>query len=476
VANQQQFDVVVIGAGIGGYVAAIRAAQLGARVGIVEKQYIGGTCLNVGCIPSKALLHIAQLYSELGEIGKMGINLSAPPQIDMSVAVAYKDKVVKQLTSGVSQLLKANGVAVFSGAAEAKSPTEITVRMNDGSTQELRAGKLILANGSVPIRPPFGGLDGRNLLFSDDAMNMTKAPESLICIGGGVIAVELACMFNALGTKVTIVEMLPALIANEDQEVSTALTRSLTKRGVEIHLNARVEGIADAGGAKRVTATTPEGQKTFDAEYVLVATGRKSNTAGLDLLINAGLALDRGKVIANERMETNLPGVYAIGDLVGKTWLAHVASTEGEVAAENATGHEALMDYNVIPRPIYTFPEIASVGLTETQAREKGGEIHIGRFPWVANGKALTTSETEGFTKVIIGQYGEILGAAIYGPDATNLITEFSLAMKAELTADEVLATIHPHPTYSEALREATLAAEQRPIHIFQRPAAAARR
>ena len=475
-ANQQQFDVVVIGAGIGGYVAAIRAAQLGARVGIVEKQYIGGTCLNVGCIPSKALLHIAQLYSELGEIGKMGINLSAPPQIDMSVAVAYKDKVVKQLTSGVSQLLKANGVAVFDGAAEAKSPTEITVRMNDGSTQGLRASKLILANGSVPMRPPFGGLDGRNVLFSDDAMNMTKAPESLICIGGGVIAVELACMFNALGTKVTIVEMLPALIANEDQEVSTALTRSLTKRGVEIHLNARVEGIADAGGAKRVTATTPEGQKTFDAEYVLVATGRKSNTAGLDLLINAGLALDRGKVIANERMETNLPGVYAIGDLVGKTWLAHVASTEGEVAAENATGHEALMDYNVIPRPIYTFPEIASVGLTETQAREKGGEIHVGRFPWVANGKALTTSETEGFTKVIIGQYGEILGAAIYGPDATNLITEFSLAMKAELTADEVLATIHPHPTYSEALREATLAAEQRPIHIFQRPAAAARR
>lgn len=475
-ANQQQFDVVVIGAGIGGYVAAIRAAQLGARVGIVEKQYIGGTCLNVGCIPSKALLHIAQLYSELGEIGKMGINLSAPPQIDMSVAVAYKDKVVKQLTSGVSQLLKANGVAVFDGAAEAKSPTEITVRMNDGSTQGLRASKLILANGSVPMRPPFGGLDGRNVLFSDDAMNMTKAPESLICIGGGVIAVELACMFNALGTKVTIVEMLPALIANEDQEVSTALTRSLTKRGVEIHLNARVEGIADAGGAKRVTATTPEGQKTFDAEYVLVATGRKSNTAGLDLLINAGLALDRGKVIANERMETNLPGVYAIGDLVGKTWLAHVASTEGEVAAENATGHEALMDYNVIPRPIYTFPEIASVGLTETQAREKGGEIHVGRFPWVANGKALTTSETEGFTKVIIGQYGEILGAAIYGPDATNLITEFSLAMRAELTADEVVATIHPHPTYSEALREATLAAEGRPIHIFQRHAAAASR
>ena len=474
--NQQQFDVVVIGAGVGGYVAAIRAAQLGARVGIVEKQYLGGTCLNVGCIPSKALLHVAQVYSELREVSKMGIELPEPPRLDMSVAVAYKDKVVKQLTNGVGQLLKSNGVTTFLGAAEVKSPTEITVRMNDGSTQELRASKLILANGSVPIRPPFGGLDGRNVLFSDDALNMPKMPESLICIGGGVIAVELACMFNAFGTKVTIVEMLPALIANEDQEVRQALQKSLSKRGVEIHLNARVEGISDAGGAKRVTATTPEGQKTFDAEYVLVATGRKSNTAGLDALVNSGLAMDRGKVIANERMETNLPGVYAIGDLVGRTWLAHVAETEGEIAAENATGHEARMDYNVVPRPIFTFPEIASVGLTEAQAREQGGEIHVGKFPWVANGKALATSETEGFTKVIIGQYGEILGAAIYGPDATNLITEFSLAMRAELTADEVLATIHPHPTYSEALREATLAAEQRPIHIFQRQAAAARR
>jgi dihydrolipoamide dehydrogenase len=475
VGNQQQFDVVVIGAGVGGYVAAIRAAQLGARVGIVEKQYLGGTCLNVGCIPSKALLHVAQVYSELNEINKIGINLPQPPQLDMSVALAFKEKVVKQLTGGVGQLLKSNGVTTFLGAAEVKSPTAITVRMNDGSTQELRAGKLILANGSVPIRPPFGGLDGRNILFSDDALNMTKAPDSLICIGGGVIAVELACMFNAFGTKVTIVEMLPALIANEDEDVRQALQKSLAKRGVEIHLNARVEGIADAGAAKRVTATTPEGQKTFDAEYVLVATGRKSNTAGLDALINAGLAMDRGKVIANERMETNLPGVYAIGDLVGKTWLAHVAETEGEIAAENATGHEARMDYNVIPRPIFTFPEIASVGLTEAQAREQGGEVHAGKFPWVANGKALATSETEGFAKVIIGQYGEILGAAIFGPDATNLITEFSLAMKAELTADEVLATIHPHPTYSEALREATLAAEQRPIHIFQRPAAARR-
>jgi dihydrolipoamide dehydrogenase len=209
---------------------------------------------------------------------------------------------------------------------------------------------------------------------------------------------------------------------------------------------------------------------------VLVAVGRKANPAGLEKLIEAGLAMDRGRVVANERMETNLPNVYAIGDLVGRTWLAHVAETEGEIAAENAMGHEATMDYTVVPRPIFTFPEIASVGLNEAQARAKGGTVHAEKFPWAANGKALATDESEGFTKVILGEYGEILGAAIFGPDATNLITEFSLAMRSELTADEVLTTIHPHPTYSEALREATLAAEQRPIHIYLRSAAAGRR
>ncbi|HKB47553.1 MAG TPA: dihydrolipoyl dehydrogenase [Ktedonobacterales bacterium] len=474
--DSSQFDVTVIGAGIGGYVAAIRAAQLGARAAIVEKQYIGGTCLNVGCIPSKALLHIAQLYAQFEELGKLGIQVPGAPTFDMRVAVASKDKVVKQLTGGVAQLLKANGVAVFDGSGEPQSPTQVRVTLNDGTTRDLTTAKLILANGSVVVKPPFAGIEGRNVIFSDDAMNMPKVPDSLVCIGGGVIAVELACMFAALGTKVTIVEMLPSIIANEDEDVTKALTRSLTRRGITIATDARVESIADAGDLKRVTAMTAQGPQTFDGEYVLVAVGRKANPAGLDKLISAGLAMDRGRVLANERMETNLPGVYAIGDLVGRTWLAHVAETEGEIAAENAMGHEATMDYNVVPRPIFTFPEIASVGLTEAQARAKGGAVHAEKFPWAANGKALATNETEGFTKVILGEYGEFLGVAIFGPDATNLITEFSLAMRAELTADEVVATIHPHPTYSEALREATLAAEQRPIHIYLRAAAAARR
>ncbi|HEV2404356.1 MAG TPA: dihydrolipoyl dehydrogenase, partial [Ktedonobacterales bacterium] len=427
---QTSFDLVVIGAGPGGYVAAIRAAQLGGRIGIVEKQYIGGTCLNVGCIPSKALLHVAQLYAQTREMASLGINVQNAT-FDIKTAVAFKDKVVKQLTGGVAQLLKANGVTIFEGAADVRSPSEIAVTLKDGSKQTIHTQKLILANGSVPIRPPFGGLDGRNVIFSDDAMNMPKVPESLVCIGGGIIAVELACMFNALGTKVQIVEMLPSIIANEDEEVVKAATRSFTKRGIQIATGAKVETIADAGNLKRVTASTADGQKTFDGEYVLVAVGRQANPAGLDGLASAGLAMERGRVIANERMETNLPGVYAIGDLVGRTWLAHVAMTEGEVAAENALGHEAKMDYSVVPRPIFTFPEIASVGLNEKQARERGGVVRAEKYPWVANGKALASDESEGFTKVILGEYGEILGAAIFGPDATNLITEYSLAMRS---------------------------------------------
>jgi dihydrolipoamide dehydrogenase len=467
--DQNQFDLVVIGSGPGGYVAAIRAAQLGGRVAIVEKQYIGGTCLNVGCIPSKALLHIAQVYAEFDELSKFGITVAQPPAFDMRVAVAFKDKVVKQLTGGVGQLLKANGVTIFNGTGSVPEPGRVVLESAEGP-RELRAQKIILANGSVPILPPFPGIDGRNVIISDDAMNMPSVPQSLVCIGGGIIAVELACMFAALGTKVTIVEMLPSIIPMEDEEASKGLARSLTKRGVSINTNARVESIADADGLKRVTAATSDGSKTFDGEYVLVAVGRKANPTGLDGLIQRGLALDRGRVQTNERMETNLPGVYAIGDLVGRTWLAHVAMVEGEVAAENALGHDSTMDYNVVPRPIFTFPEVAAVGLTEAQARERGDDVRADKFPWVANGKALATNETEGFTKVMLGPYGEILGAVIFGPDATNLITEFSLAMKAELTADEVIATIHPHPTYSEGLREATLAAEHRAIHIYQRP------
>jgi dihydrolipoamide dehydrogenase len=472
------YNVAVIGSGPGGYVAAIRAAQLGAKVAIVEKQYLGGTCLNVGCIPSKAMLHVAQVMHNMESLDELGIHLPQPPTLDMTKAVAFKDKVVKRMTSGVGVLMKGNNVDVYDGLGTvdaSQTPHTVTVTKDGSEPQQFSADNIILATGSVPLMPPMPGIDGRNVINSDTCWNLPKVPDSLICVGGGVIGMELACMFNALGTKVTVLEMLPNVLAPVDEEVRRLLVRILGKRGIEIVTNARVESIADDGDQKKVTAATDKGSQEFSGEYVLMAVSRKANTSGLQQLIEQGLDNDRGRVRVNERMQTNLPGIYAIGDLVHGAGLAHVASMEGEVASDNAMGHDTTMDYNVVPNPIYTFPEVAFVGLTEAAAKEKYPEAHVERFPWTAIGKAVAIAETEGFTKVIMGKYGEILGAHIIGPDATNLISEFSVAMRGELTGDEIIETIHPHPTLSEGLREAVLAVEGRPIHIPPRQAARAR-
>ncbi len=460
------YDVAVIGSGPGGYVSAIRAAQLGAKVAIVEKQYLGGTCLNVGCIPSKAMLHIAEVLHNMSSLGELGINLPQPPTFDMKQGVVFKDKVVKRMTGGVGVLMKGNNIDVFDGLGAVDASRSVTVTKNDDSQEQFDAGKIILATGSVPLVPPFPGIDGRNIMNSDTCWNLPDTPKSLICVGGGVIGVELACMFSALGSQVTILEMLPDILAPVDEEVRKLLVRILSRRGIKIVTGAKVESIADEGDEKKVTASTEKGQESYTGEYVLIAVSRRANTSGLEQLMEQGLDNDRGRVRVNEKMETNLPGIYAIGDLVHGAGLAHVASTEGEIAADNATGHQAAMDYNVVPNPIYTFPEIAFVGLTEAEAKAKYPEARVDRFPWSANGKAVAINETDGFTKVIIGKYGEILGAHIIGPDATNLISEYSVAMRGELTVDEVAETIHPHPTLSEGLREAVLAAEGRPIHI----------
>lgn len=460
------YDVAVIGSGPGGYVAAIRAAQLGAKVAIVEKQYLGGTCLNVGCIPSKAMLHIAEVLHNMSSLGELGINLPQPPTFDMKQGVVFKDKVVKRMTGGVGVLMKGNNIDVFDGLGAVDASRSVTVTKNDDSQEQFDADKIILATGSVPLVPPFPGIDGRNIMNSDTCWNLPDTPKSLICVGGGVIGVELACMFSALGSQVTILEMLPDILAPVDEEVRKLLVRILSRRGIKIVTGAKVESIADEGDEKKVTAGLEKGQESYTGEYVLIAVSRRANTSGLEQLMEQGLDNDRGRVRVNEKMETNLPGIYAIGDLVHGAGLAHVASTEGEIAADNATGHQAVMDYNVVPNPIYTFPEIAFVGLTEAEAKEKYPEARVDRFPWSANGKAVAINETDGFTKVIIGKYGEILGAHIIGPDATNLISEYSVAMRGELTVDEIAETIHPHPTLSEGLREAVLAVEGRPIHI----------
>ncbi len=468
------YDIAIIGSGPGGYVAAIHAAQRGAKVAIVEKQYLGGTCLNVGCIPSKAMLHVAEVLHNLTTVEELGIILSQPPTFDMNKAVAFKDKVVKRMTSGVGVLMKGNNVDVFDGLGTVDDPGTVTVT-NNGNTQQFTADKIILATGSVPLIPQMPGIDGSNIMNSDNCWNLPKTPESLVCVGGGVIGMELACMFNALGTKVTVLEMLPQVLAPVDDEVRKLLVRILGKRGINIVTNARVEGIEDSDGQKKVIATTEKGQESFNAEYVLIAVSRRANTSGLEHLMEQGLDTDRGRVRVNEKMETNLPGIYAIGDLVHGAGLAHVASAEGEVAASNATGHEMSMNYDVVPNPIYTFPEIAFIGLTEAAAKEKYPEARVERFPWSAIGKAVAIAETEGFTKIIMGKYGEILGAHIIGPDATNLITEYSVAMRGELTVDEISETIHPHPTLSEGLREAVLAVEGYPLHIPPKQAVRAR-
>ncbi len=460
-----QYDIAVIGAGPGGYVAAIRAAQHDAKVAIVEKQYLGGTCLNVGCIPSKAMLHIAEVMYSLGSLEELGIHLPQSAVFDMNKAVAFKNKVVKRMTGGVGTLMKGNNIDVFDGLGFVDASRTVTVT-KDGNQQQFTADKIILANGSVPLMPPMPGIDGHNVINSDTCWNLPKTPESLICVGGGAIGIELACMFNAIGTKVTVLEMLPHILTPVDDEVRKLLVRLLTKRGISIVTGAKVEAIEEDGNEKKVIATIDKGQQNIQTEYVLMAVSRRANTTGLEHLIEQGLDMDRDRVRVNEKMETNLPGIYAIGDLVHGAGLAHVASTEGEVAADNATGHDAKMDYDVVPNPIYTFPEIAFVGLTEAAAKEKYPEARVERFPWAAIGKAVAIGETDGFTKVITGQYGEILGAHIIGPDATNLISEFSVAMRGELTVDEIAETIHPHPTLSEGLREAVLAVEGHPIHI----------
>jgi dihydrolipoamide dehydrogenase len=429
------------------------------------------------------MLHIAEMMHSVASMGELGIDLPQPPTLNMSKVVAFTDKVVKRMTSGVGTLMRGNNIEVFDGLGTvdaSRTPYTITVTRDesdkrDGSRQQFQADKIILATGSVPLLPPFPGIDGRNVINSDTCWHLPKLPESVICVGGGVIGVELACMFHGLGAQVTIVEMLPNVLAPVDDEIRTLLVRTISKRGITIATNAKVESITDEGSMKKVTASTPQGEKSFTGEYVLVAVSRRSSTLGLEPLMEQGLANDRGRVRVNERMETNLPGIYAIGDLVHGAGLAHVASTEGEVAAENAMGHPARMDYDVVPNPIYTFPEIAFVGLTEAQAKEKDSNVRVERFPWAANGKAVGSANSEGFIKVILGKHNELIGAHIIGPDATNLITEYSVAMRGELTGDEIIETIHPHPTLSEGLREAVLAAEGRPIHIPPRQAARAR-
>lgn len=460
----KKVKVVVIGGGPGGYVAAIRAAQLGGDVTLVEKEHLGGTCLNVGCIPTKSLLHSAELLEEVKEGAKYGI-ITKDVNVDFQKVQERKQSVTKQLVSGVKGLLTANKVKVINGEATFTSKDTIEVKTEKG-IDNIKADKFIIATGSIPAKPPIPGIDSKLCINSTGALELKEIPKTMVIVGGGVIGVEIATLYSSFGCKVIIIEMLDQILPMMDGELTKIIRTKLEKKGVEIYTKTKVISFKDVGASVEVLVEMSDGKsKVFSGEKALISIGRRTNTATIGLE-KAGIVNDRGRITVNEKMETNVPGIYAIGDCVGKIMLAHVASAHGEVAAENALGHNNVFDSKTNPSCVYTKPEFASVGLTEEEAKKQDIDYIIGKFPLAANGRAMIMDE-DGMIKIIAGnEYKEILGAHILGPRATDLIGELALAIQMEATIDEVIATIHAHPTVAEAIKEATLAVEKRSIHI----------
>ena len=461
-------SVIVIGGGPGGYVAAIRAAQLGAKVTLIEKQYLGGTCLNVGCIPTKCLLHSAELVEDIKNQGKdIGVEVDGV-KVNFQQVIAHKNDISKKLTGGVAGLLKMNKVKKIDGEATFVGEKKLSVKKADGATEEMTADAIIVATGSINSQPPIPGLkENPNCIDSTGALSLEKLPKTMVVIGGGVIGLELACAYAGFGTKITVVEAMDHMLPMLDGDLTKIGVAHMKKMGMEFNLECPVQSVEESPVGAKVVCKNKAGETvSFEAEKVLVAIGRKANTASLNL--EAGkIDNDRGRIIVNDKMETNVPGVYAIGDCVlGHAQLAHTASAMGEVAAENIMGQEAHYDEKTNPTCVYIEPEAASVGLTEEQCKAQGLEYKVGKFPMSANGKALILNGGEGIVKIIAGkEYGEILGMHIIGPRATDLICEGALAIEGEMTLDEIIATIHSHPTVTETIREAALHAEKRAIH-----------
>jgi len=465
---ENSYDVVVIGSGPGGYVAAIRGAQLGLNVACVEEEKLGGVCLNIGCIPTKALLTSAHLVAETKDAAKHGIQFGEVTY-DLGPAQERSRAVADQLNKGVGHLFKKNKVTHVQGRGRLAGPGVVEVTDADGGTTTLNARNVIIATGSRPRSIPSFPIDEERIWSSTGALYQKKAPATLAIIGAGAIGMEFADVFEAYGTKVTIIEALDRVLPLEDAEVSKFMERAYKKRGMDIHTGAVVEG-ADVG-KKGVTLTFKDregAEHKLEVEAVLSAVGRVPNTEDLGL-DTVGVATDeRGFIQVDPHLRTNVEGIYAIGDCAGRQLLAHKASHEGIVAVETIAGvSHHTVDYGNIPNCTYCEPEVASVGFTEDQAREAGYDIEVGKFPWVGNGRALAGGHAEGFVKVIRDkQYSEILGAHIVGPHATELIGEFVIGRHLESTVEEIDHAIHPHPTLSEALAEGALAALGRPIHI----------
>jgi dihydrolipoamide dehydrogenase len=462
------YDVIVIGAGPAGYVAAIRAAQLGLKTALIDKQWLGGVCLNVGCIPSKALLKNAEIAHTLRERGKeFGFSFENL-KLDFSVAVKRSRQVSDRLVKGVGFLMKKNNIEVIMGTARLTAKDTVQVTGKDDQVTELKASNIIVATGAHAAAPKAWAIDGEKVVTYLEAILQEKQPASVIIIGSGAIGVEFATVWNSYGVDVTIVEMLPHLVPLEDEEVSIELEKAFKKRAIKTLINHKVEAIETTESGVRVRVSAGGEQKVLEAEQALVAIGFAPNSRGLGLE-EIGVAIsERGFVEIDERMATNIPGIWAIGDVTGKLMLAHVGSAQGIVCAENIAGVETVkLDYAMMPHCTYSQPQIASFGLTEAQAKERGNEVKVGKFNFQANGKALGLGDYAGWVKLITdAKYGEILGAHLIGPEVTELLPELTIAQMMELTAAEIARNVHAHPTLSEVLMEAAHAATGHAIHM----------
>jgi len=460
------FDIIVLGSGPGGYVTAIRASQLGLKTAIIEKESLGGVCLNWGCIPTKALIKSAQVFEYLQHASDYGLKVSEADK-DFDAVVARSRSVADGMSKGVQFLMKKNKIEVLNGYGTLRPGKKVVVKDADGKETEYGASHIIVATGARSRELPALPQDGQKIIGYRKAMTLEKQPEKMIVVGSGAIGVEFAYFYNAMGTEVTVVEYLPTIVPVEDEEVSKQLERSFKKSGIKIMTSAEVTKVDTSGTGVKATVKTAKGEQTLEADVLLSAVGIKTNIENIGLE-EVGIATDRDKIIVDDYYQTNIPGYYAIGDVTPGPALAHVASAEGILCVEKIAGmHVEPLDYGNIPGCTYCSPEVASVGLTEKQAREKGYDVKVGKFPFSASGKAKASGHSDGFVKVIFdSKYGEWLGCHMIGAGVTDMIAEAVVGRKLETTGHEILKAVHPHPTMSEAVMEAVAAAYDEVIHL----------
>lgn len=466
----REVDVLVIGAGPGGYHAAIRSSQLGKKTLVVERQWVGGVCGHVGCIPSKALISAGRLYRKIRDAGEMGITVQGA-SVDWAKVQTWKKGIVKRLGDGVGNLVRGNKAELLIGTARLTGPTTADVTLPDGKSEQVRFQSCILAAGSFPVEIPGFKLDGKRIVTSTEALDFPQIPKKLAIIGAGAIGLEIACFYSNFGAQVTVVELLPQVLPGVDAEIARLMERYVKKRGIEVFTEAKAKQATPTADGVRVQFEAGGKSHEIDADHCLVAVGRRAlvSELGLDA---AGVKLhEKGWIQVNNKMQTNVATIFAIGDLVGPPQLAHKASKEGLVAAEVIAGKPALRDFATVPGVIFTDPEVATAGLTEDEAKKAGHDVGIGKFPFSASGRALAAGETDGFVKMVYDKKTRlVLGVHILGPEASDLISEACLALEMGATVEDLAWTVHPHPTLGEALCEAAEDAEGMPIHTLKRP------